>query len=86
MGFPCLSFLSFQVDQDQLHAVAHYRYQFLMQRGYGNYLGLARLMGYVAGQVGLDPGRLMVVVGRAYGDNLTRVRAARLARLLPPAA
>ena len=48
MGFPCLSFCSFQLDGDTLHMIAQYRYQYLIERGYGNYLGLGQLLGYVS--------------------------------------
>lgn len=77
MGFPCLSFCSFQLDHGRLHMVAHYRRQHLIERGYGNYLGLSRLLCYVSEQVGLEPGQLMVVAGVA------KVEAAafRIARL-----
>ncbi|MBA3915348.1 MAG: hypothetical protein H0X25_16140 [Acidobacteriales bacterium] len=68
MGFPCLSFCSFQLEKERLHLVAHYRAQRLVQRGYGNYLGLARLQAYVAGQVGIQAGQLTIVVGRADAD------------------
>ena len=68
MGFPCLSFCSFQLDHGVLHLVAHYRRQHLIERGYGNYLGLGQLLGYVAEQVGLEPGQLMVVAGVATVD------------------
>lgn len=68
MGFPCLSFCSFQLDGQSLHLVAHYRSQRLIQRAYGNYLGLARLQGYVAAQAGLDAGSLMIIAGRAEAD------------------
>ncbi|MFI6997161.1 hypothetical protein [Nocardia sp. NPDC050175] len=72
MAFPCLSFLSFQLDGDRLHAVAHYRSQYLVERGYGNYLGISRLLGYVAAQVGIAAGALTVVVGQAHADRLRR--------------
>ncbi len=68
MGFPCLSFCSFQLDDDLLHMVAHYRYQYLVQRGYGNYLGLGQLLGYVSALTGLRPGQLMIVAGIAAVD------------------
>jgi hypothetical protein len=68
MGFPCLSFCSFQLDGDLLHLVAHYRYQYLVQRGYGNYLGLGQLLGYVSAITGLRPGQLMIVAGIAAVD------------------
>ncbi|AQA21450.1 thymidylate synthase family protein [Rhodococcus sp. MTM3W5.2] len=69
MGFPCLSFCSFQLDGDSLHLVAHYRSQYLIQRGYGNYLGLARLQAYLAQQTGTQPGQLTVVAGLATLDE-----------------
>jgi len=78
MGFPCLSFCSFQLDGDALHMIAQYRYQYLIERGYGNYLGLGRLLGYVCASVGLRPGQLMIVAGVAAVDSAARYRIARL--------
>lgn len=78
MGFPCLSLCSFQLGSDRLHLVAHYRSQRLVQRGYGNYLGLARLLEYVARQANLTSGELMIVAGRADAD----IRKRRLNALL----
>jgi hypothetical protein len=68
MGFPCLSMYSFQLDHGRVHLLAHYRYEYLIARGYGNYLGLTRLLGYVAGSAGLEVGQLTVVTGRAKVD------------------
>jgi hypothetical protein len=68
MGFPCLSFCSFQLDHDRLHMVAHYRRQHLIVRGYGNYLGLGQLLGYVCRMTGLYPGELLIVAGVAQVD------------------
>lgn len=68
MGFPCLSMHSFQLDHGRVHLLAHYRHEYLIARGYGNYLGLARLLGYVAGSAGLEVGQLTVVTGRAKVD------------------
>ncbi|MBF9352824.1 hypothetical protein BKG80_05870 [Mycobacteroides chelonae] len=81
MGFPCLSFLSFQHDKTYLHAVAHYRYQYLIERGLGNYLGIARLVRYIASQTGLQPGALTVIAGRANVDHLKAVHVAGLTAL-----
>lgn len=67
-GFPCMSFLSFQLDGHQLHAFAHYRYEFLIEKGYGNYLGIARLHRYVSEQVGVEAGALTLTSGRAHVD------------------
>ena len=72
MAFPCLSFLSFQLDKSDLHVVAHYRSQYLVERGYGNYLGIVNLLRYVADQVGLIPGGVTIVVGLAHADRLRR--------------
>lgn len=68
IGFPCLSHCSFQLDnaQGQVHLLATYRSQFLVERGYGNYLGLGRLLAHVADQTGLQTGRLTVVAGLAH--------------------
>lgn len=75
MGFPCLSFCSFQLDRGSLHLLAHYRYEYLFSKGYGNYLGLARLLRYVAEQAGVTPGTMSVVTGRAHVDiSNTKVR------------
>jgi thymidylate synthase len=64
MAFPCLSHCSFQLGRDRrVHALAHYRSQYLLQRGYGNYLGLGRLLDYVATAAGLETGELTVVAG-----------------------
>lgn len=61
MGFPCLSSCSLQLDHGSLHMIAHYRRQELICRGYGNYLGLVRLLRYVSDTVQVEVGRLTVV-------------------------
>jgi hypothetical protein len=45
------------------------RYEYLIERGYGNYLGLSQLQCYVAEQVGLSVGQLTVVAVRAQVDD-----------------
>jgi hypothetical protein len=79
MAFPCLTYCSFQLDGSFLHAVAHYRSQYLVQRAYGNYLGLGRLLRYVSEQTELQVGELMVIGAYAQIDpkvSRPRVRAA----------
>lgn len=71
-GGPCLSYVSFQRDDRRVHATAHYRSQYLIERAYGNYLGLGRLLEHVATQAGLDVGRLTVVSGYAQLDQRLR--------------
>lgn len=80
MGFPCLSFCSFQLDGGTLHMIAQYRYQYLIERGYGNYLGLGQLLGYVCATVDLRPGELAIVAGVAAVDSAPRYRIAQLSR------
>ena len=67
-AFPCLSMCSFNLDHDKLHLLAHYRYEYLVTKGYGNYLGLARLLQYVADQTGLGVGQMTIVSGRTHVD------------------
>lgn len=68
-GGPCLSHVSFQRAANRVHAVANYRSQYLVERAYGNYLGLGRLLKYVADHAGLQPGELTVVTGYAQLDQ-----------------
>ncbi|MEU2113855.1 hypothetical protein [Streptomyces sp. NPDC019507] len=65
-GFPCLSHCSFQLDRDRvLHAVALYRSHYMVARAYGNYLGLGRLLAYLAQHAEVHPGSLTVIAGHA---------------------
>ena len=76
LGFPCLSHCSFQLDRSgTLHAMAHYRSQLMVERAYGNYLGLGRLLSYIAAQAGLDTGELTVTAGYARLDCRRRLSA-----------
>jgi thymidylate synthase len=75
-GFPCLSHCSFQLDRESaVHLVALYRSHYMLDRAYGNYLGLGRLAAYVADHAGLHPGSLTVVAGHAQIDGpISRIR------------
>ncbi|GIH89894.1 hypothetical protein ACFFMN_12160 [Planobispora siamensis] len=65
-GFPCLSHCSFQLEHGSvLHAVALYRSHYMVDRAYGNYLGLGRLLAYMAQQAQVQPGSLTVIAGHA---------------------
>jgi hypothetical protein len=87
MAFPCLSHCSFQMDNraGRLHLMATYRSQYLLQRGYGNYLGLGRLLAYVAGQAGLQVGQLTIVAGIARVENPILPLRALVRRFAAPA-
>jgi hypothetical protein len=80
-GFPCMAHMAFHLVDGRLHLLAQYRNQYLIERAYGNYLGLAQLQRYVAKAVGLDAGELMVIAGHASIDthgkvNVPTIRAA----------
>jgi hypothetical protein len=49
-----------------------------VEKGYGNYLGLARLLEYVAESVDLTPGQLTVTAGRIQTDASNRALAGQL--------
>lgn len=75
-GFPCLSHCSFQLDRTgTVHAAAYYRSHYMLERAYGNYLGLGRLLEHVACQAGLHRGTLTVMAGYAQLDGpISRLR------------
>jgi hypothetical protein len=75
MDFPCLSMLSFQLDHgEKLHVVAHYRSHYLIERAYGNYLAVGRLLAYICDRAGITPGSMTVVAGYAQVDHHTNTR------------
>jgi len=65
VGFPCLAYLNVKLDGGQLRLTAHYRNHYFVERAYGNYLGLARLQGFIASEVGLELGPLTCISGHA---------------------
>jgi hypothetical protein len=74
MSFPCLSHLSFQRDGTRLHLLAQYRSQYLIERGYGNFLSLGQLQTFVAQHAGLQTGELTVDTGLAQLDPSVSLR------------
>lgn len=69
-GFPCLSHCSFQLDRDgHVHAAVLYRSHYMFERAYGNYLGLGRLLAYIAERADLAAGTLTVMAGHAHLDG-----------------
>lgn len=58
-GGPCLSHLSFKIDeQKRIRLTAVYRSHYYLERALGNLVGLARLQGFVAEEVGAEVGPL----------------------------
>lgn len=63
-GFPCLQQISFTYDDDGGLAVnAYYPTQYIVERAYGNYLGLAHLGRFMAFHMGLTLQRVNCFVG-----------------------
>jgi hypothetical protein len=72
LEFPCLQQVSFTFDDEMLGLNAFYATQQVARKGYGNYLGLARLGAFMAREMGLKLGRLNVFVGMAQMDIASR--------------
>jgi len=68
LEFPCLQQISFTFEVDALHMNAFYATQQIARKAYGNYLGLARLGAFMAGQMKLRFEQLNVFVGMAQMD------------------
>jgi thymidylate synthase len=76
MSFPCLAHLSVHLHERKLQMQAIYRNEYLLARGYGNFLGLAELQAYIAAAVGLPVGELLMTIGHAELDaTKTPIRA-----------
>lgn len=61
IGFPCLSHVSLSLQKGVVHMTAIYRNHEFIKRGYGNYVGLGRLLRFVAVQSGWPMGELTCV-------------------------
>lgn len=83
MGFPCLSHLSFTLVGGKLHLAALYRNQHFIARAYGNYVGLARLVEFVAYESGCTPGEILCVATHA--DAELRLGKAKVGAMLETA-
>lgn len=64
-SFPCLSHISLTLVDDRVHMNATYRNQTFISRAYGNYVGLAALLRFVAMETGSQPGEVQVVATHA---------------------
>jgi thymidylate synthase len=77
-SFPCLTHIDLTLHQGRLHAVAVYRHQYLIDKAYGNLLGLSWLMQFLCQQTGYSLGEL--VVHATLADSQGRPRALALVR------
>ncbi len=84
LGFPCLQQVSFSYDNDnQLAVNAYYPTQYIMDRSYGNYLGLCHLGQFMAQDMGLSLVRLNCFIGLPeIGNNWTKEELQPLAALV----
>jgi hypothetical protein len=64
-SFPCLSHISLTLVNDRVHMNATYRNQAFITRAYGNYIGLAALLQFIATEAGAQPGEVQVVATHA---------------------
>ena len=83
-GFPCLTHIDFTLHEGRLHCLAVYRHQYLIEKAYGNMLGLSWLLGFLCQQTGYAPGELVVHATMAdaqLGTSSTVRDIARDARL-----
>ena len=67
-GFPCLSHLSFSLQDGVVHLSALYRSHDFISRAYGNYVGLGRTLRFVAQQSGLPSGELTCLSSSATAE------------------
>jgi hypothetical protein len=67
-GFPCLSHLSFSLLDGVVHLLAVYRSHDFISRAYGNYLGLGRVLHFVAQESGRPTGELTCVSASATAE------------------
>jgi len=68
MSFPCLAHLSVHLHEGKLNMQAIYRNEYLVGRGYGNFLGLAELQAYIATAAELPVGELLLTIGHGTLD------------------
>jgi hypothetical protein len=69
LGFPCLQHVTFAPCDGALNVNAFYATQYLVERAYGNYLGLCRLGRFVAHSLEMPLGRFTCLVGIAQAEQ-----------------
>lgn len=81
-GFPCLTHIDFTLLDGHLHCTAVYRHHYLLEKAYGNMIGLAGLQAFIAAQGGFEPGELVVHATLADSQPTSRQAGGEVARLL----
>lgn len=59
-SFPCLTHIDLTLYRGHLHCLAVYRHQYLIDKAYGNLVGLSALLHFLCQQGGFAPGELVV--------------------------
>jgi len=72
LNFPCLQQVSFEPTTAGLVVNAFYATQQVFDKGYGNYLGLARLGAFMSHEMEMRLARLNVMVGVAKLERITK--------------
>lgn len=72
LGFPCMQHISFAPSGTTLSLNAFYATQQLVQKAYGNYVGLAHLGAYVATAMGLNLHQINVFAGIAKVEGIDK--------------
>jgi hypothetical protein len=71
-GGPCLAHISLTAIDGQLHLTAQYRRHSYVGRAYGNFLGLARLLNFLAHESDREVGGMLVVGTHAEAESKAR--------------
>lgn len=72
-GFPCLQQVGFaRIGKSELCITGYYPKEHILDRGYGNYLGLCRLGQFMASEMGLELAQMTCFVGVACVGNLAK--------------
>ena len=73
MGAPCLNYVTIQVENINIgnksravNLLAVYRNHDFLERAYGNYYGLCKLLQYIASETSSAPGRVTCISSHAY--------------------
>ena len=81
-GFPCLQQLAFYPEGtngvDGLSVVAFYANQNLIEKGYGNYLGLYRLGEFIAHEMGLRLSKVVCVASASKLGKEPKIKSSKL--------
>ena len=79
-GGPCLAHVSLTLIDGRLSMTALYRRQSYVARAYGNFVGLSRLLHFLATEGGHEVGELMIVASHAEIDGARRHELLQAAR------